>query len=94
MFFATVSKLASFFDSFFSYKPTLQSRKADYSNTYIVLPDLVSHCKFPLAYHPNGDEITAQSTKWLIDGNPELSAKGKAALQGLQVRLCSNNLRQ
>jgi len=38
-----------------------------------------------LAYHPNGDEITAASTKWLVDGCPELSPRRKAALYGLQA---------
>jgi hypothetical protein len=56
------------------------------SPTHFILPDLVSHCKFPLAYHPDGDKVTAASTQWLIDGCPELSPRRKAALQGLQVR--------
>ena len=54
--------------------------------TYFIMPDLVGDCPFPLGRHPNADELTADSTKWLVDGCPELSPKRKQALWGLQVR--------
>ena len=54
--------------------------------TYFIMPDLVGDCPFPLGRHPNADELTAESTKWLVDGCPELSPKRKQALWGLQVR--------
>ena len=54
--------------------------------TYFIMPDLVGDCPFPLGRHPNADELTAESTKWLVGGCPELSPKRKQALWGLQVR--------
>ena len=54
--------------------------------THFIMPDLVGDCPFPLGRHPNADELTAESTKWLVDGCPELSPKRKQALWGLQVR--------
>jgi len=53
--------------------------------TYFVLPDLVSHCKFELTYHVNGDEIAMQSVNWLDSGCPDLNAKQRKALRGLQA---------
>jgi hypothetical protein len=50
-----------------------------------ILPDLVSHCKFELSYHPNGDEIAQQSVDWLDFGCPDLNAKQRKALRGLQA---------
>ncbi|KAJ3512376.1 hypothetical protein NLJ89_g3557 [Agrocybe chaxingu] len=52
--------------------------------TSFVLPDLVSHCKFPLSYHPNGDKIAWESVAWLDSNCPDLSAKQRRALCGLQ----------
>ena len=52
---------------------------------HFVLPDLVSHCNFPLAYHPHGDEVAAESVRWLDEGCPELSPRGRKALYGLQA---------
>ncbi|PFH51684.1 hypothetical protein AMATHDRAFT_2790 [Amanita thiersii Skay4041] len=53
--------------------------------TSFILPDLVSHCKFPLVYHPQGDEVAAQSVKWLDENCPDLNAKQRRALYGLQA---------
>ena len=50
-----------------------------------ILPDLVSHCKFDLTYHPNGDEIAQQSVDWLDSGCPDLNPKQRKALRGLQA---------
>lgn len=55
--------------------------------TFFIMPDLVGDCPFPLGRHPNADELTAESTKWLVDGCPELSSKRKEALWGLQAGL-------
>lgn len=49
------------------------------------LPDLVSHCPFPLTYHPNGDAIATESDKWLDQGCPELSDKQRRKLYGLKA---------
>ncbi|KAJ8522361.1 hypothetical protein ONZ45_g1052 [Pleurotus djamor] len=50
-----------------------------------ILPDLVGHCKFELTYHPQGDEVAFESVTWLDSMCPDLSAKGRAALWGLQA---------
>lgn len=52
---------------------------------YFILPDLVSHCNFPLAYHPHGDSVAAASDKWLDRGCPELTPKKRKALYGLKA---------
>ncbi|KAF8077664.1 terpenoid synthase [Lyophyllum atratum] len=53
--------------------------------TSFILPDLVSHCNFPLIYHPNGDEIAQQSVTWLDSNCPDLMPKMRRALRGLQA---------
>ncbi|KAK0482601.1 terpenoid synthase [Armillaria novae-zelandiae] len=53
--------------------------------TSFILPDLVSHCTFPLVYHGNGNAIAAQSVKWLDTNCPDLNDKGRKALYGLQA---------
>lgn len=50
-----------------------------------ILPDLVSHCDYPLTYHVNGDEVAKQSVKWLDSSCPSLSPKKRRALYGLQA---------
>lgn len=50
-----------------------------------ILPDLVSHCDFPLTYNQHGDEQAALSDRWLDKGCPELSAKARRALYGLKA---------
>ncbi len=57
---------------------------SDRPSTFI-LPDLVSHCKFALTYHVNGDEIAKQSVDWLDFGCPDLNVKQRKALRGLQA---------
>jgi hypothetical protein len=54
-------------------------------DTHFILPDLVSHCKFPLVYHPQGDEIANQSVTWLDTNCPDLNPKQRQALYGLQA---------
>ncbi|KAG6810286.1 hypothetical protein H0H92_012584 [Tricholoma furcatifolium] len=53
--------------------------------TSFILPDLVSHCPFPLTYHPDGDTVAQQSVEWLDTNCPDLSPKGRRALRGLQA---------
>lgn len=53
--------------------------------TSFILPDLVSHCTFKLSYHVNGDEIAQQSVDWLDSNCPDLNAKQRKALRGLQA---------
>lgn len=53
--------------------------------TSFVLPDLVSHCNFPLVYHANGDAVAHQSVTWLDANCPDLNAKQRVALRGLQA---------
>ncbi|KAL5529465.1 COP3 [Sanghuangporus baumii] len=50
-----------------------------------ILPDLVSHCKFPLSYNPHGDVVAAQADIWLDKGCPELTPKMRKALYGLHA---------
>ncbi|TFK30274.1 terpenoid synthase [Coprinopsis marcescibilis] len=58
---------------------------SDDKPTSFILPDLVSHCTFKLSYNPHGDEIAAQSVKWLDTNCPDLNAKQRRALYGLQA---------
>ncbi|KAF8811256.1 terpenoid synthase [Phlegmacium glaucopus] len=50
-----------------------------------IIPDLVSHCTFPLSYNANGDEIAKQSVEWLDANCPDFNAKQRRALRGLQA---------
>ncbi|KAI0695859.1 terpenoid synthase [Cerioporus squamosus] len=52
---------------------------------HFILPDLVGHCNFPLAFHPHGYPVSAESVQWLDSGCPELSSKARGALYGLQA---------
>ena len=44
------------------------------------LPDLIGACDFPAVYHPQGDEIAAESDRWLDAHCPDLSPKARKAL--------------
>lgn len=55
------------------------------SPSSFVLPDLISHCPFPLVYHPDGDAIAQQSVDWLDGSCRELSPKQRRALHGLKA---------
>ena len=63
----------------------LDSSDHTFPTRYFILPDLVSHCRFPLSYHINGDEIAQQSVDWLNSNCPDLSPKQRHALRGLQA---------
>ncbi|KIK51745.1 hypothetical protein GYMLUDRAFT_181084 [Collybiopsis luxurians FD-317 M1] len=54
------------------------------AETSFILPDLVSNCPFPVAYHPSGDTIDAESATWFDISCPELSDKRRKALYGLK----------
>ncbi|KAJ7633070.1 terpenoid synthase [Roridomyces roridus] len=53
--------------------------------TKFMIPDLVSHCTFPLVYHPDGDAVARDSVDWLDTGCPQLSAKQRKALHKLKA---------
>ncbi|KAF8912142.1 isoprenoid synthase domain-containing protein [Gymnopilus junonius] len=50
-----------------------------------ILPDLISHCKFALFYHADGDEVAKQSVDWLDSSCPDLTDKQRRALHVLQA---------
>lgn len=64
--------------------PMSQSETTKPSTSFII-PDLVSHCKFPLTYNVHGDEIAKQTVDWLDNNCPDLNAKQRRALRGLQA---------
>ena len=55
------------------------------TSTGFRLPDLVSHCTFPLSYNKYGDDVARDSDRWLDEGCPEFSPKQRAALYGLKA---------
>lgn len=61
--------------------------RIDYSRqpASFILPDLVSHCRYKLAYNPHGDDIAKEHVKWLDTCCPELSPKARRAMHGLQA---------
>ncbi|KAG7092988.1 Alpha-muurolene synthase [Marasmius oreades] len=61
------------------------SEYSDSDDGEFMLPDLVSHCNFPLVYHSNGDAVAAESVKWLDENCPILNDKRREALYGLQA---------
>ena len=52
---------------------------------HFILPDLVSHCKFPLSIHPNALAVAADSDHWIDKGCPELSPEKRHAIYTLQA---------
>ncbi|TFY74596.1 hypothetical protein EWM64_g9415 [Hericium alpestre] len=47
------------------------------------LPDLVSHCTFPLTYHPAGDAVAKDSLAWLLSFTGHLSARKRGKMAHL-----------
>ncbi|KIJ56930.1 hypothetical protein M422DRAFT_149352 [Sphaerobolus stellatus SS14] len=47
------------------------------------LPNLFSHCKFPLRYHLNGDNIASESDDWYRNGFPTFPPQQEARLSAL-----------
>lgn len=64
--------------------PSLSQTETTKPSSFI-LPDLVSHCHFPLSYHVNGDEIAKESLEWLEAGCPDLNDEQRQAFRGLQA---------
>lgn len=52
---------------------------------HIVIPELLSYCPWPSAFHPSGLTITQQSSKWFDEGCPELTERGRELVYGLQA---------
>nr|QEP49715.1 alpha-muurolene synthase [Inonotus obliquus] len=65
--------------------PTTVRSSTNQSPEGYVLPDLVSHCKFPLSYNPHGDTVAVEADRWLDHGCPELTPKMRKALYGLHA---------
>ena len=55
----------------------------------ILIPDLVSHCTFPLRYNRHRKQATAQSVKWLLRGD-QLSPQRRKAYYGLKAGLLTS----
>ncbi|KAJ6526274.1 isoprenoid synthase domain-containing protein [Mycena vulgaris] len=64
---------------------TCSPTSAKATPTSFIIPDLVSHCPFPLVYHPNGDVVAQESVDWLDTSCSELSPKQRKALHGLKA---------
>jgi alpha-muurolene/germacrene-A/gamma-muurolene synthase len=54
-------------------------------STSFIIPDLVSHCNFPLSYNVHGDEVARESVDWLDVNCPDLNVKQRRDLRGLQA---------
>lgn len=65
--------------------PSLSQTETTKPSASFILPDLVSHCKFPLTYNVHGDEVAKASTDWMDANCPDLNAKQRRALRGLQA---------
>lgn len=55
------------------------------ASTSFIIPDLVSHCNFPLSYNVYGDEVAQESVDWLDTNCPDLNLKQRRDLRGLQA---------
>ena len=67
------------------FPPSSVQTEATEQPTSFIIPDLVSHCTFPLSYNVNGDEVAQQSVTWLDTNCPDLDTKARQALRGLQA---------
>ncbi|KAK2466649.1 hypothetical protein APHAL10511_000907 [Amanita phalloides] len=63
---------------------TTVSEKVEETGATFTLPDLVSLCKFPLRYHPDGDDVAKESAEWLDTLCPSLNLRQRNAMYGLQ----------
>lgn len=57
--------------------------KPSASNNKIIIPDLVSHCTFPLRFNPHCKKVGVASEAWLMNGG-NLSVKKQKAFRGLK----------
>ena len=53
--------------------------------TTFSLPDLISHCPFPLRYHPAGNAVAAESLAWIVGSVPTFTPQKIRAMRGLQA---------
>ena len=65
--------------------PFLSQAETTKPTASFIIPDLVSHCNFPLSYNIHGDEVAKESVEWLDSNCPDLNAKQRQALRGLQA---------
>ena len=65
--------------------PSLPQAETTKPSASFIIPDLVSHCNFPLSYNVHGDEVAKDSADWLDANCPDLNDKQRAALRGLQA---------
>jgi len=56
--------------------------------TKIILPDLVSHCKFDIRVNRHRKQITSETKRWLFKGD-NLKGKKRDAFHGLKAGLLS-----
>ncbi|KAI0053966.1 terpenoid synthase [Auriscalpium vulgare] len=80
--------------------PTTSTRTVSPTPTLVepgsfLLPDLVSHCSFPLIYHPNGDAVANCSLDWMLSFvahfTPRKMAASRGLLAGELTAFCYNN---
>ncbi|KAF5373605.1 hypothetical protein D9758_000965 [Tetrapyrgos nigripes] len=64
---------------------SLSTQQKPFHPDHFILPDLISHCSFPLVYNEHGDGVASQSVRWLDTNCPALNAKRRKALYGLQA---------
>lgn len=53
--------------------------------TTILLPDLVSHCKFNLHVDRNHKLVSVESKRWMFNGDPDLDQAARRAFHGLKA---------
>lgn len=54
------------------------------ASTSFILPDLVSHCTYPLRINPNCDAVAHESEKWLLEAANH-DARKRAKFMGLKA---------
>ncbi|KAF6745443.1 isoprenoid synthase domain-containing protein [Ephemerocybe angulata] len=65
------------------------SSKQDMHPTKIVLPDLVSHCNFPLRHNRHRKQITSETKRWLFKGD-NLIGRARDKFHGLKAGLLTS----
>lgn len=82
-------------DSPLSFLRSLSPTPTILEPNFFVLPDLVSHCPFPLTFHDDGDAVAADSLNWILSDSPHFTQSKVAAMRGLQAgeltAYCYNN---
>lgn len=88
LFYSIIPRLNLAFGRWKTSRTTLPSRcPSKLATSSFILPDLVSHCKFKLSYHVDGDKVSKQSIAWLESFCPQLSSNAtqRISLHGLQA---------